>query len=70
MADEISPARQAIRDRVEELRVRRAEAQKVMDHIELDRKHIQVDCPHPKSHNYTVMGDSTSKCADCGFVFY
>lgn len=31
---------------------------------------IQAECEHTRRRNYTVMGDPTQDCADCGKGFY
>lgn len=56
--------------RVEEkrLEIRKLQGQIIVKQAEIHA--IQAECDHKNRHNYTVMGDPTQDCADCGKGFY
>lgn len=60
----------SIKERVEAIR---AKIRKLEGQITVERAKIavvQAECKHLHRRNYTVMGDNTQDCLDCGYCFY
>lgn len=60
----------SIRERID---AKAAEIRSLQDKILIKRAEMEVvraECRHENRRNYTVMGDPTQDCADCGKSFY